>query len=151
MNAMGMTADYGIDLDEVRRVVDAAEVLVIRFSVTNRRLLVDARANKDEGPMIKVVPQAHSAEERFRSVKMLRPRFRVPPRILTFHWPRHARSMAESGIWDHLARRLVALGYGDTVAQSDAAFAEIIEEERLVEVAAIRGAEGFQTLWQRGA
>src|SRR5881398_1335572 len=86
MNAMGMTADYGIDLDEVRRVVDAAEVLVIRFSVTNRRLLVDARANKDEGPMIKVVPQAHSAEERFRSVKMLRPRFRVPQRILTFHW-----------------------------------------------------------------
>ena len=59
--------------------------------------------------------------------------------------------MADSGIWDHLARRLVAFGYGDTAAQCDAAFAEIIEEERLVEVSAIRGGEGFQTLWQRGA
>ena len=145
---MGMTADYGIDLDEVRRVIDAADVLVVRFSITSRRLLVDARTSKDEGPMIKVVPQARSAEERFRSVKMLRPRFRVPDRILTFHWPRHARSMLESGVWDHLARRLVALGRSDTAAQCDAAFAEIVEEERLVELAAIRGSEGFQTLWE---
>ncbi len=145
---MGIPADYGIDLDEVRRVIDAAEVLVIRFSITNKRLLVDARASKDEGPMIKVVPQARSAEERFRSVKMLRPRFRVPQRILTFHWPRHASSMSESGVWDHLARKLVAIGRSDTAAQCDAAFAEIVEEERLVELGAIRGTDSFQTLWE---
>jgi hypothetical protein len=141
-------ADFGIDLDEVRRVIDAADVLVVRFSITSRRLLVDARTSADEGPMIKVVPQASSAEERFRSLKMLRPRFRSPERIMTFHWPRHCRAMVESGVWDHLARRLVALGRSDTAAQCDAALAEIIEEERLVEVAAIRGAEGFQTIWE---
>jgi hypothetical protein len=142
--------DYGIDLEEVRRVIDAAEVLVVRFSITNRRLLVDLRTSGDEGPMIKVVPQASSAEERFRSLKVLRPRFRTPDRILTFHWPRHARAMAESGIWDHLARRLVESGWSNMAAQCDAAFAEIVEEERLVELAAIRGGEGFQTLWEAG-
>ena len=141
-------ADFGIDLDEVRRVIDAADVLVVRFSITNRRLLVDARTSADEGPMIKVVPQASSAEERFRSLKVLRPRFRVPERILTFHWPRHCRSLRDSGIWDHLARRLVALGWSGTAAQCDAAFCEILAEERLVEVAAVRGSEGFQTLWE---
>ena len=139
--------DFGIDLEEVRRVIDTAEVLVIRFSLTSRRLLVDARASEDEGPMIKAVPGASSAEERFRSLKVLRPRFRVPEHILTFHWPRHARAMPEAGIWEHLAHRLVCLGWSDTAGQCDAAFAEILEEERRTEVAAIRGGEGFQTVW----
>jgi hypothetical protein len=141
-------ADFGIDLDEVRRVIDAAEVLVIRFSITSRRLLVDSRSNADEGPMVRAVAPAGSAEERFRSLKMLRPRFRVPDRIMTFHWPRHCRAMVESGLWEHLAHKLVDAGRGDTAGQCDAALAEIIEEERLVEVAAIRGAEGFQTIWE---
>jgi hypothetical protein len=144
----GVRADFGIDLDEVRRVIDAADVLVVRFAITNRRLLIDARTSADEGPMIKVVPQASSAEERFRSLKMLRPRFRVPERIMTFHWPRHCRAMNDAGVWEHVARRLVSLGWSDTAAQCDAAFAEIVEEERLVEIAAIRGGEGFQTVWE---
>jgi len=144
-------ADFGIDLSEVRRVIDAAEVLVVRFSVTDRRLLVDARTNDEYGPMVRVVPRASSAEDRFRSLKMMRPRFRVPEKILTFQWPRHARALAESGIWEYLSRRLVALGYSDTAAQCDAAFQELVEDERAVELAAIRGGEGFQTLWTSDA
>ena len=105
-----MGVDYGIDLDEVRRVIDDAEVLVIRFSVTDRRLLVDTRSNEHAGPMVKVVPPARSAEERFRAIKMLRPRFRVPQRVVTFQWPRHARAMEEAGVIDHLTRRIVATG-----------------------------------------
>ena len=146
-----MKVDYGIDLDEVRRVIDAADVLVVRFSVTDRRLLIDARTSDQEGPMLTVVPRAGSAEERFKSLKMMRPRFRVPERILTFHWPRHARGLVESGLWEHLARRLVALGHSDTAAQCDAALEQLLVEERLVEVAAIRGSEGFQTMWEAGA
>ncbi len=144
-----MKADFGIDLDEVRRVIDAADVLIVRLSVTDRRLLIDTRTNDECGPMIKVVPKAGSAEERFRSVKMLRPRFRVPERIMTFHWPRHARALGESGVWEHLTRRLVALGPADMAAQCDEALRELIDEERLIEVAAIRGGEGFHTKWAR--
>jgi hypothetical protein len=142
-----MSTDWGIDLTEVRRVIDAAEVLVIRLSVTDRRLLVDARTNDEYGPMVKVVPRASSAEERFRSLKMMRPRFRVPERIMTFQWPRHARALAESGVWEHLARRLCSLGWSDTAGQCDEAYGELLREERLVEVAAIKGGEGFHTKW----
>lgn len=136
-----MNVDYGIDLDEVRRVIDGAEVLVIRFSVTDRRLLVDTRSNEHAGPMIRVVPPATSAEERFRAIKVLRPRFRVPQRVVTFQWPRHARALAESGVWDHLARRMVAAGLAD-VADCDRAYAELVDAEREVEVAAIRAVKG---------
>jgi len=144
-------ADYGIDLDEVRRVIDAAEVLVVRFAITDRRLLIDVRTRDDEGPMIKVVPRAGSAQERFRSLKRLRPRFRVPERILTFGWPRHARALGESGVWDHLARRLVATGHSGVAARCDEAYEELLAQERLVEVAAVLGSEGFQTMWEAGA
>ena len=144
-----MGVDYGIDLDEVRRVIDDAEVLVIRFSVTDRRLLVDTRSNEHAGPMVKVVPPARSAEERFRAIKMLRPRFRVPQRVVTFQWPRHARAMEEAGVIDHLTRRIVATGgSAEECAQS---FRELVREEQQVEINAIRGGEGFQTLWPAGA
>jgi hypothetical protein len=142
-----MSVGYGIDLDEVRRVVDAAEVLIVRFAVTDRRLLVDRRTNDRFGPLVKVVPPAANAQERFRSLKVMRPSFRSPERILTFEWPRHACALAEAGLWDHMARKLVELGWPDTAAQCDEAFRQLVEEERLVEIAAIRGGEGFQTIW----
>lgn len=145
-----MTADYGIDLDEVRRVIDAADVLVVRLSVTDRRLLVDARTNDTDGPMIRVVPPVSTGEERFKSLKIMRPRFKTPQRILTFQWPRHARALRDAGIWDHIARRLVAAGFAETAAQCDAAYAELLEEERKVEQAAVTGGDGFKTFWPRG-
>ena len=133
-----MNADFGIDLDEVRRVIDAAEVLVVRFAITDRRLLIDTRTSAEEGPMIRVVPPVSSGEERFKALKIMRPRFRTPNRILTFQWPRHAR-----------ARRLVGMGWTDTAAHCDEAFRELIAEERKVEIAAITGGEGFKTLWAK--
>lgn len=125
--------------------IDDAEVLVVRFSVTDRRLFFDTRSNEHAGPMIKVVPPAASAEERFKAIKMLRPRFRVPLRVVTFQWPRHARAMDDAGIRDHIARRIVAAG--GSADDCDRAFAELVEEERKVEVEAVRGGPGFQTLW----
>jgi hypothetical protein len=145
-----VNTDFGIDLDEVRRVVDAAEVLVVRFTVTDRRLLVDTRTNETDGPMIRVVPPVTSAQERFKALKILRPRFRSPERILTFHWPRHARAMVEAGLWEHIARRITSAG-GDA-AQCDDALRELLASERAIEIAAIMGAEGFKTIWgERGA
>jgi hypothetical protein len=145
-----VNVDYGIDLDEVRRVIDGAEVLVIRFSVTDRRLLIDSRSNEHAGPMIRVVPPATSAEERFRAIKALRPRFKVPQRVVTFQWPRHARAMGEAGVWDHIVRRLVSLGDETITAQCDEAYRQLIAEERRVELNAVLGGEGFQTLWPVG-
>lgn len=146
-----MNADFGIDIDEVRRVIDAAEVLVVRFAVTDRRLLIDTRTNENNGPMIKVVAPVASGEERFKALKIMRPRFRTPERILTFQWPRHARALVEAGLWDDMVRRLVALGWADTQAQCDEALRDLLAEDRKVEIAAITGDESFKTIWQKGA
>ena len=145
-----LSTEFGIDLEEVRGVIDAAEVLVVRFSITDRRLLVDTRTNDADGPLIRVVPPVTSGEERFKALRALRPGFPPPERILTFQWPRHARSLVESGLWEHLARRVVATGWPGLSGDCDAAIDELLQAERQAEVAAIRGGEGFKTLWERG-
>lgn len=144
-----MGGEFGIDLDEVRRVIDAAEVLVVRFTVTDHRLLVDTRTNENEGPLIRVVPPVATGEERFKALKIMRPRFRTPERILTFQWPRHARGLVEAGLWDQIAQRLVAIGGPGTAQQCDAALRDLLAEERKSEIEAIKGGEGFKTIWAR--
>jgi hypothetical protein len=146
-----VSTDYGIDLDEVRRVIDVAEVLVIRFSLTDRRLLVDARTNDSDGPLVRVVPPVASGEERYKALRAMRPSFPPPERIMTFQWPRHARSLVECGLWDHLAKRITAIGWPGVSADIDVAIRQLIDEERRAEIDAIRGGEGFKTLWERVA
>jgi hypothetical protein len=145
-----VNVEYGIDLDEVRRVIDAADVLVIRFSVTDRRLLIDARRNDTDGPLVRVVPPVASGEERFKSLKILRPRFRVPDRILTFQWPRHARALDEAGLWEYIRRKIDAAASPELSAMCDEAWRDLVREEAAVEAAAIRGGDAFKTIWQQG-
>ena len=86
--------DYGLDLDEVSRVIDAADVLVVRFAILDKRLLIDARTNETDGPLIAVVPRAQSVEDRFKSLKKLRPLFPLPEKIMSFMWPRSRQKIA---------------------------------------------------------
>src|SRR5450759_3409693 len=76
--------DYGLDMDEVVRVIESADVLVVRFAIVDTRLLIDARTTDTEGPLIAVVPKAGSVEERFKALKKLRPRFSLPDKIMSF-------------------------------------------------------------------
>ncbi len=141
--------DYGFDVDEVLRVIETAEVLVIRFAILDQRLLIDARASPEEGPLIAVVPRAASLEDRFRSLKQMRPRFPLPDKIMSFMWPRHVGTFKSSILWERIVQRLVSLG-GETMADHcEKACQELERQERAEVVAAIRGGDGYQSLWER--
>ncbi len=141
--------DYGLDLDEVARVIDTAEVLVIRFAIVDDRLLIDARTNEQEGPVIAVVPKAGSVEERFKSLKKLRPRFPLPDKIMSFMWPRQMETFRSSGLWGKIEGRLVQLGGDQMTERCVQVFEELSRQERAEVLAAIRGGEGYQSLWER--
>jgi Predicted O-methyltransferase len=98
--------DYGLDMDEVVRVIENADVLVVRFAIVDKRLLIDARTTDTEGPLIAVVPKAGSVEERFKALKKLRPRFSLPEKIMSFTWPRHVDTFRSSGLADRIEFRL---------------------------------------------
>lgn len=141
--------DYGIDMDEVTRVIDAADVLVVRFAILDKRLLIDTRSNENDGPLIAVVDKAGSVEERFKSLKKLRPRFSLPEKIMSFMWPRHIDTFRRSGLAQRITDRLVSLGGEDMIAQAEKAFDELAGRERREVATAIRGGESYQTLWER--
>lgn len=145
-----MSNDFGIDLDEIFHVVDTADVLIIRFQiVVDKRLLVDARSTELDPPLVRLVDRAGSVEERFRSLKQLRPRLPLPDRIMSFQWPRHVDVLAAAGVWDRIVRRMVTSGHAGMQEMCNRVWRELVAAERREVIAAISGGEGYQTLWER--
>jgi len=142
-----MDNDFAIDLDAIFQVIDKAEVITIRFLILPQRLLIDARCSETEGPLIKVVPRARSLEERFKSIKQLRPRFRLPEKITAIWWPKPVHALVASGIWDRILRRMNAAGFSDTTEQCEQALQALTEHEKAEILNAVRG-EGYQCLWE---
>src|SRR3989337_1037735 len=106
-----MDTDYAIDLGAVFEVIDNAEVIICRFVTVPQRLLFDARHTDVEGPFLRTVPRAISLEERFKALKQLRPRFKIPERISAIWWPKYMHSLRDSGVWERLLGRLAPGGY----------------------------------------
>ena len=146
---MVVSDDFGIDLDEVRRVIDDSEVLIIRLETVGSRVLVDFRSNSTQPPFISRVPRVNSVEERVRAVKALRPAFPYPEKLMSFAWPRRVTVIAESGLWDVVRQRLEAIGGAAAAAEAVRVHRELLDEERREVVAAVRGGEGMRTIWQR--
>lgn len=144
-----MTDDYGVDLDEVYKVIDAADVLVIRFQIIQKRLLIDFRTRPGSGPMLALVQRAESIEDRFRSIKRMRPEFPFPEKVMSFHWPRSVPVLVSSGIWQRIVDRASSLGDDETTEQCGKMMEQCLVEERAEIAGAIRGAEHYQTLWER--
>lgn len=144
-----MTEEFGVDLEQVFRVIDSADVLVVRFHLIDRRLLVDFRTSKSVGPLVKVVPRAESIEDRFRSIKRLRPEFPMPERLPSFQWPRSMPVMLASGVWQRLVDRVSALGNDETTDECGRVMEELMSLERKEVLGAIRGADHYQTIWER--
>jgi len=146
-----MDADYGVDLNEIRRVVDEAEVFIVRFTHLDRRLLVDARSADEDPPMIRIVRAVSSAAERYRELEQLRPKMSLPEQITVFTWPKQSKALRDSGIWGLIEARLVGVGGFDLGRECEVAFDELVAAERAEILAAIRGGEGFETLWERNS
>jgi hypothetical protein len=144
-----MENDFGIDLQDIFTVIDSAEVVIIRLQIVDKRVLVDARRSSSEGPIIALVQRAGSSEERFRGLKRMRPRFPMPDRIMSFQWPRQVGSLKNSGVWDRIVDRLVGESDEAMRARCDEVFAELVQLERQEILAAIRGGEGYETVWER--
>jgi len=144
-----MTDDFGVDLDEVLRVIDAADVLIVRFQIIQKRFLIDFRTKPGVGPLLAMVPRAESAEDRFRSIKRMRPEFPYPERVMSFHWPRTIPVLEVSGVWQHLVDRVMSLAGADGADEMRRAMAELLQEERREVLSAINGGDHYQTLWDR--
>lgn len=147
-NPPAMDTDYPVDIRAVLKVIDSAEVIIFRFVTIPQRLLFDTRHNEMEGPLLKLVPRATSLEERFRAIKQIRPRFRLPEKISAVWWPKYIHSLADCGPWDHILHRIGSCGYPQIADRAAEVFREMEAKERAEIYNAITGA-GYHSLWQR--
>lgn len=140
--------DYGVDLDLLLNAVEQAEVLIIRFPFIAPRLLIDMRQGGD-GPVIALVPRASAIEERAKGIKQARPSLPLPERVISFEWPRHAELLRPAGLWERIVRRFQGSGFAGAERRCDEAWRAMQIEERREAIAAIRGGEHYESLWER--
>jgi hypothetical protein len=145
-----MDADFDINLAALQEVIDDAEVFVVRFDRIEQRLLVDARQNDGGEVFIQVVPPVNSGRERYRFLERARPGLPPPEQITVFQWRQSVQVLKNLGLWKRLEERFFDLGGLPAVKQVNEAFAETLRLEQDELVSAIRGGEGWETLWERG-
>lgn len=95
---------------QVLSTIDEAEVLTIFFPNLAKALVVDTRRSLEEGPMIRVVNQVNSMEERMASIEKMRPHLGRVRSIAGIPWTKSIRTLRENGIITHLEQRMVSSG-----------------------------------------
>lgn len=145
---MGMDNDFDLDHDEIIRTIDSAEVVTFRFVVVSERLLFDTRSSEIDPPLVKLVPRATSVQDRFRALKQLRPRFKLPKNISAIWWPKSIDSLVNSGVWGAIVKRVASAGFSEVAKEYEGVLEELRAAERKELHNALTG-EGYQSLWER--
>lgn len=141
-----MDNDFSIDLVDIAATIRTGDVLTLRFVAVGHRLLLDFRTTELDGPFVKVVEPVKSVEERYRSLRKMRPRFDAPEKIVSIWWPRFSASLRTTGVWDEVLERISESGHPDAIRRAEAALNELVALEAAQQRAAITGT-GFRTLW----
>jgi hypothetical protein len=136
-----------VDLEELRKVVDNADVFTIGFRMFPERLIVDARTSEEIGPMVRVVEPVTSVEERFFWLGTERPTFGAPERFTFFVWPHSVRYFEESGLGDMIRNRVAPIS-PQPLYEFDTALAQLHRLEQQATFDAISG-RNHHTLWER--
>lgn len=128
--------------------MDDAEVISIFFPLLRRALIIDARSSPDQPPLITLMPQVASVEERIAMIEAQRPGLGKVRAILAVPWLRSVRELGERGIVPVLVERLAKSGLSPEVSRPrlEKALDRLWRVERLAFASLIRG-EGYQTIW----
>ncbi len=137
------------NLQEIYALIDNADVLAVGFLRIAQRLLVDTRYDDTDPPMIRVVEQVASVEDRLRHLQRIRPRFQSPERFTFFMWPLSIGSLESLGVWERIIGRCYKSGYtAEVEAQAKTAIDELRSLERRETFEAITGPR-YRSIWER--
>jgi hypothetical protein len=139
--------DFQVDLKEMANSLDTADVVALYFPLLRKTLIIDARSSAVDAPMVKIVEMVATPEERFRSLRRLRPRFPRPESLTLIPWPKYVSSLVALGMWEHVVSRFVNLGFPDTVRECEACLAELTGLEKEEIGRALKG-ENYKSMWE---
>ena len=143
-----MDGDFRINIEDMARQLDSAEVISIYLPFLRRTILIDARFTDKVPPMVRLVAMAVSVEERTRVLRRLRPEFPKPKAIAVLPWPRYIESLIYLGLWPKILQRFAESGHKETVR----AWSRVIDRVQRLEadeLAAVIKGENYHTMWSR--
>lgn len=153
MPDVGMFGDNGpaLDPEMVEEAVRDADVIVLGFDFTADRLLIDLRDDPrgHTPPIVEIVEPLADADERQIWLSARRPGLRAPEQFLFFVWPHSVAYLAASPLLTGAEARIRSEQGVDVRELLADVLAELRERERTDLLAAVRGGEGFETLWSR--
>lgn len=135
-------------LSQVLSGISEAEVVTIFFPLLRRAMVIDTRSDGNSGPMVKIMPQVNSMEERIRSIERIRPALGKVRSILGVPWMKSVRRLSEHGVISMLTDKLVSAGlsYAEAESAVQSAAEGLWRLEKIAFVRMIHG-DGFRTLW----
>lgn len=143
-----MYGDNGllVNFEEFGVVIDGAGVLVIGFSHFPERLLIDARSNEMEGPLVQVVEPAHSTEGRSAWLTRRRPSLGNPRLLTALSWPHSVDLLVQSVVWERVRQRVSSDIDPEVRVQCDFALRQLQNLELSASQQLLKGKDCF-TLW----
>lgn len=148
-----MFGDNGpaVDLEAVDEAVHEADVLVVGFDFTPDRLLVDLRLDEQRHtpPLVEIVEPLGNVQERAVWLSARRPGVLPPERFVFFVWPHTINYLQSSPLFHGVAGRIEADHGVDVRHDLDDIVTDLSRREHSNTIAAIRGNEGFETIWSR--
>lgn len=136
-----------VDFEEISRLVETADVFTVGFATFPERLIVDARSNEIETPLVQVVEPARSARDRLNWLNRRRPSLGSPEGFSFFAWPHSPSFMVQSGVWDRIRNRVEG-GDPQVQVQCELAIKQLLNLDHQATLAILRG-EHALTLWPR--
>lgn len=140
-----------IDLEALDDAVDDADLIVVAFEFWPERLLIDMRedVHRHTPPLIEIVEPVGGVAERNLWLSARRPGISPPEQFLFFTWPHSVTFLSRSMLPVLVARRLQAEQGLDVRDALQDVFEELAVLERREARAAVRGGEGYETVWSR--
>ena len=143
-----MDGDFRIDVEEVIRKVEQAEVISMYFPMLRKTILIDTRFSDENFPLVKIMPMATSLDERHRLLNKMRPYFPRPKAITVILWPKYVDSLVNSGVWSTILERFAHSRHKRAVEACYLVLEEMYDLE-LEEFSAVIRGDNYHTLWAR--
>lgn len=140
-----------VDIEALVGAASESDVLVVGFDFIAERVVIDFRTDSRGRslPILELAEPMADAEERAAWLADRRPALSAPERFLFFVWPHSIGTLMTSLVAERILARIKqehGLDYGPTLARIGTG---LRQAERAEQVAAILGAEGFETVWSR--
>lgn len=145
---------YEIDIEAVVQNIDEAEVVSLHFPILRQTLLIDTRCTPPNGrglgsgPLVRVMPMVNNTEERFETLRALRPGLPRPQSITMIPWARSVGALEWAGVWGRVLARLAHCGDEQTLLAARRSYRQLRSFELAELHAAIVGRQ-YRTIWRR--